>query len=195
MIVAFTGAGISKASGIPTFSERENLRDRLSRDYADKHPIEYYALIRELQYICMKAELNDAHIALAEYDILVITMNIDGLHQRASRLYGHGLHSLVLPIHGTIPDLVLYGDDSPLYVYAEEIVSRLVPDKDILLVVGASMHTLITRELIELANKNGVEVYKINSDSNVRVRAFLESHRDHIEDFDNFMNNSLVTFD
>ena len=30
-VVAFTGAGISKASGIPTFEEMGDLRDKLSR--------------------------------------------------------------------------------------------------------------------------------------------------------------------
>lgn len=32
-IVAFTGAGISKASGVPTFEEMGDLRYKLSRDF------------------------------------------------------------------------------------------------------------------------------------------------------------------
>jgi len=36
-LVAFTGAGISKASGIPTFEEMGDIRDKLSRDYFNNH--------------------------------------------------------------------------------------------------------------------------------------------------------------
>ena len=36
-VVAFTGAGISKASGIPTFEEMGDLWDKLSRDYFQSH--------------------------------------------------------------------------------------------------------------------------------------------------------------
>ena len=32
---------------------------------------------------CDAAVPNDAHIALAEYDVPVITMNVDGLHQKS----------------------------------------------------------------------------------------------------------------
>lgn len=39
---------------------------------------------------------NDAHIALAEYGIPIITMNVDGLHQKAGS-------KNVITLHGDLP--------------------------------------------------------------------------------------------
>lgn len=39
MIIALTGAGISQESGIPTFEENPELRDVLTRDFANENPI------------------------------------------------------------------------------------------------------------------------------------------------------------
>ena len=36
-IIAFTGAGISKQSNIPTFMERPDVREKLFRSYAQRH--------------------------------------------------------------------------------------------------------------------------------------------------------------
>ena len=41
-IIAFTGAGISKQSNIPTFMERPDVREKLFRSYAEKHHEERY---------------------------------------------------------------------------------------------------------------------------------------------------------
>ena len=45
-IIAFTGAGISKQSNIPTFMERPDIREKLFRDYANTHHEEYNEVIR-----------------------------------------------------------------------------------------------------------------------------------------------------
>ena len=39
-IIAFTGAGISKDSGIPTFEEQPGIREKLTRDFAYQNPEE-----------------------------------------------------------------------------------------------------------------------------------------------------------
>ena len=49
MILAFTGAGISAQSGVPTFQEQPGIRDRLSRSYARRHPEKYQATICHFQ--------------------------------------------------------------------------------------------------------------------------------------------------
>ena len=81
-IIAFTGAGISKQSNIPTFMERPDIREKLFRDYANTHHEEYNEVIRQLKANMNGAKPNDAHYALAQYHIPVITMNIDGFHHR-----------------------------------------------------------------------------------------------------------------
>lgn len=83
-ILAFTGAGISKQSNIPTFMERPDVREKLFRTFAEHHHEAYNEVIRELKANMNGAEPNDAHFALAEYKVPVITMNIDGLHKKAA---------------------------------------------------------------------------------------------------------------
>jgi NAD-dependent deacetylase len=38
-------AGVSKASGVPTFVEMGDLRDKLSREYFNAHPHEFYRIL------------------------------------------------------------------------------------------------------------------------------------------------------
>ena len=45
-IIALTGAGISKQSHIPTFMERPDVREKLFRSYAKRHPEEYNEVIQ-----------------------------------------------------------------------------------------------------------------------------------------------------
>ncbi len=95
-IIAFTGAGISKQSNIPTFMERPDVREKLFRSYAQRHHEEYNEVIRQLKANMNGAKPNDAHYALAEYHIPIITMNIDGLHRLAG--------SDALELHGGLPE-------------------------------------------------------------------------------------------
>ncbi len=104
-VVAFTGAGISTASGLADFRSLGGLWDR--------HPVvtygeflasetarmSYWAMRRELIPSLLAARPNPAHQALAALESsgrlqAVITQNIDGLHQRA----GSGK---VIELHGT----------------------------------------------------------------------------------------------
>ena len=48
-IIAFTGAGISKQSNIPTFMERPDVREKLFRSYANTHHEEYNEVIKQLK--------------------------------------------------------------------------------------------------------------------------------------------------
>ncbi|WP_457597619.1 SIR2 family NAD-dependent protein deacylase [Hydrogenimonas sp.] len=93
--VAFTGAGISVESGIPTFRGEEGLWSRfdprlLELGYFYDHPEASWRFIRQIFYDTLSHAKgpNDAHLLLAELErrgVLrgVITQNIDGLHQRA----------------------------------------------------------------------------------------------------------------
>ena len=106
--------------------ERPDVREKLFRNYANNHHEEYNEVIKQLKANMNGAEPNDAHIALAEYDIPIITMNIDGLHKQAG--------SDALELHGGLPEEdelsiawslfnkpVLYGDPAPNYQKAYEL--------------------------------------------------------------------------
>lgn len=178
-ILAFTGAGVSKQSNIPTFMEAPEVREKLFRSFAEAHHAEYNDVIRQLKTNMNGAEPNDAHIALAEYRIPIITMNIDGLHRRAG--------SDAVELHGGLPEddemeiawslhdkPVLYGDPAPNYQKAYEMVSALEPG-DVFLVVGCSFHTAIACDLREIAKFRGARVLEIQSDAAHNVRRTLET--------------------
>lgn len=177
-IVALTGAGISKQSNIPTFMDRPDVREKLFRSFAKTHHQEYNDVIRQLKDNMNGAKPNDAHYALAEYKIPIITMNIDGLHKLAG--------SEALELHGGLPDddemdrawslynkPVLYGDPAPYYQKAYEMVYDLEPD-DIFLVVGCSFYTGISVDLREIAKSRGARIIEIQEDAAHNVRKVLE---------------------
>jgi len=92
--VVFTGAGISTESGISDYRSKGGLWDRFKPIYFDEFMssetsrIEYWRRKCELYDQLDDAEPNDAHYAVAELNHkglldLVITQNIDGLHQQS----------------------------------------------------------------------------------------------------------------
>jgi len=104
-LVAFTGAGISAESGIPTYRGDDGVWHKYDPsiyaniDYFLEDSTYYWNFYKDVRYpALMKARPNDAHLALArleEKGLLkaVITQNIDGLHQAAGS-------RRVLELHG-----------------------------------------------------------------------------------------------
>lgn len=156
-IIAFSGAGISADSGIATFQAQPGIREKLTRSFANDHPDEFAEVMKKLADNIAKAKPNAAHYALAEYDIPVITMNIDGLHQKAGS-------KQVINVHGDMPNIVLYEDPAPRYREAIDLVSGL-SSEDILLIIGASNSTYFAYELRNIALSMGVEVREIQADA------------------------------
>ncbi len=104
--VAFTGAGISAESGIPTYRGEGGLWTKYdptlyaSINYFLQDPSYYWNFFREVRYpMLKKVKPNPAHLALAKMEQVgklrtVVTQNIDGLHQEAGS-------SSVIELHGT----------------------------------------------------------------------------------------------
>lgn len=194
-LVVFTGAGISKDSGIPTFVELGDLREKLSRDYFNRYTNDFYNILKEFSNKIKAAKPNAAHKAIAKYNVPVITMNIDSLHNKAGS-------QNVLEIHGDIthvicskcdkkynfeqvynsiycpecdeilqPNVVLYGDMIPGYMEAMDIIDST----DVLLVVGTSFYTSTAGFMIERARNSGFKVDIINENAKELVPEYLES--------------------
>lgn len=172
-IIFFTGAGISKASGIPTFSEMPGVRTILTCSYAIEHPDEYRETIRKMMDTCFAAEPNAAHRSIAELGCPVITMNVDRLHRRA------GTERLI-EVHGTFPTyeeleaenfatdyrkIVLYGDESPAYADAFRLTRSLIYRDSYFIVVGTSFYTGISLDLYRIAKKQRARIAVINEDA------------------------------
>jgi NAD-dependent deacetylase len=104
-IVAFTGAGISAESGIPTYRGDEGVWNRYDPDkyanidYFNHDPAYYWRFFQEVRApVLHRAKPNPGHQALARMERrgalrAVITQNIDGLHQMAGS-------ERVLELHG-----------------------------------------------------------------------------------------------
>ena len=167
-IIAFTGAGISAESNIPTFQEIPGIRDKLTRRYATDEPAGFAAVIAEMKEAIAQAEPNEAHLSLAKHQIPIITMNIDGLHQKAGS-------QEVIAVHGDIDNIVLYGDLAPKYAEAVELVYGLQKN-DILLVIGASLATSFAYDLRMVAKLQGATVVEIQERAATLVPEFLKKY-------------------
>lgn len=157
------------------------MRDLLSRDYANNYPKKFKKLMNDLDKKCIAANPNDAHYALAEYKIPIITMNIDSLHSRAGSEH-------VLEVHGSLcnRNVVLYGDNAPLYKHAYSWANRL-NNNDVLLIIGTSLYTRFSQEIVQIAENHNAETITINQDAEHKVRTTLEENRGKIGSFVDFV--------
>lgn len=186
--IALTGAGISVASGLPTFDISWNnipIRDILTKEFFTKHPRTFYALYRKMLE-WNNVQPNAAHRVLAKYNVSIITQNIDGLHQKAGSKH-------VLELHGSLrelicekcfqrypsdksleeevphcqcgnvlkPDVILFGDRIHDWDQAVREAERC----DLMLVIGTSLQVAPANLLPDIARRNHAKVVIINEDS------------------------------
>lgn len=105
ILVVSTGAGVSAESGITTFRDAGGLWENYpvmqvaSADGFRKDPELVHHFYNERRKQLVSVEPNDAHRALADlekdYDVYIITQNVDDLHERAGS-------SKVLHLHGEL---------------------------------------------------------------------------------------------
>jgi NAD-dependent deacetylase len=106
-LAVFTGAGVSKESGIPTFREPEtglwaryDPMELATPEAYERDPAFVWSWYEHRFGVASSAEPNPGHRAIAELEtvlpaVVVITQNIDGLHQRAGSTH-------VIELHGTM---------------------------------------------------------------------------------------------
>ena len=193
-IVVFTGAGVSADSGIATFRDSDGLwaqyrvedvctPEALKNNRAQV--IEFYNMRRRES---LSKQPNAGHLAIAKMEewaeVIVITQNVDNLHERAgskSVLHLHGelmkLRSerdsnLIYDIEdgwgqsldaraedGALlrPHIVFFGESVPMF----DPACRIVQDADVLIVVGTSLAVYPAAMLVRYA-KSGVPIYVVD---------------------------------
>lgn len=133
-IVFFTGAGMSKDSGLDTFRDADGIWNKFNvNDYATaealaKSPEKVLQFYNERKEQIQRAMPNKGHEGIAElermnYRVSVITQNIDDLHERAGS-------SSVMHIHGSImrkrpsnnQDVSTY--DEGIFEYSPRVISE-----------------------------------------------------------------------
>ena len=119
-IVLFTGAGMSAESGVPTYRGRGGVwseyrwEECACQEAFDRDPqkvLEFHELRRQAVLECQP---HDGHFAIGQLEkrhpkVVVVTQNIDGMHQRAGsenvvELHG-SLWRLRCPMHGITEDI------------------------------------------------------------------------------------------
>ena len=216
-LVVLTGAGISAESGISTFRSNNGLWDNHKVEdvasiqgwYRNPQLVLDFYNERRLQLGTVKP--NSAHYALAElekeWDVTVITQNVDNLHERAGSTRVFHLHGELTKVRPenccndrdgfseetvfdigtdsiTIGDLAPNGAQlRPHIVWFGEAVPKIdqaidaVEAADILLIVGTSLQVYPAAGLYRFA-KTGTPIYIIDP-KDVTVR---DGRLTHIKD-------------
>ena len=207
-LVVLTGAGMSAESGISTFRDSGGLWD--------KYPVEEVAtpeafhrnpeLVLEFYNIrrreLIKVRPNEGHIALAkmekDFDVHIITQNIDNLHEQAGSSHVLHLHGELMKVRSTADESLIYeltaekpeiniGDKCergyqlrPHIVWFGEAVpmiseaAKIAEQADIFVIIGTSMNVYPAAGLLDYVKKN-VPVYLIDP-KDVRTTRFDVHH-------------------
>lgn len=118
-VVVFTGAGISAESGIPTFRDKlaglwvkYNTDIVASKEGWKTNKEDVLAFHNELRKQIYDCHPNDAHIALRDLEkeakVIIVTQNIDDLHERAGSRNILHLHGELLKCHSTLDPKLVY---------------------------------------------------------------------------------------
>lgn len=192
-VVVFTGAGVSADSGLSTFRDA----DGLWADYRIEDVCTPEALARNRRLVIefynkrrremLAARPNAAHLAIAgleaDFDVEVITQNVDNLHERAGSTRILHLHgeltklrstadpSLIVPFDGVEqglddlapdgsllrPHIVFFGEPVPEF----ERAAALAAEADVFMVVGTSLAVYPAASLVRCVRPD-VPVYVVD---------------------------------
>ena len=191
-LVVLSGAGISAESGIKTFRDADGLWE--GHDIMEvaspigfaKNPELVLDFYNKRRVQLLEVQPNQAHSILAElqneFDIHIITQNVDDLHERAGSNNVIHLHGELLKARSVYneqiildwktdlflgdvdqfgnqlrPHIVWFGEEVPEMDKALEIVEQA----DILIVIGTSLQVYPAAGLINYVNQN-IPVYYID---------------------------------
>lgn len=181
-LVVLTGAGISAESGIKTFRDSYGLWEEYDiMEVAHingwkKHPelvLQFYNMRRKQ---IKAAQPNAAHIGLVElekeWDVHIITQNIDDLHERAGSKQVMHLHGEIVKMRSEKneelivlatdeielgqtasdgaqfrPHIVWFGEQVPMIPFAIQLVEKA----DVLVIIGTSLQVYPAASLFEYA--------------------------------------------
>ena len=197
-IVFVTGAGISQESGIPTFRGKDGLwrnYDAMKLATIDAFyddPKLVWEWYNERRHNIFSAEPNQGHKAIAELEkfaeVVVLTQNIDGLHQKAGSTKVLELHGSIVKIKCTVcdfndeimtdfsenpplckcgnilrPDVVWFGESLPQDVWQNAIIHA--NQCDLMIIAGTSLVVSPANTLPIYAKQNNAMLIEINPEN------------------------------
>ena len=192
-IIILTGAGISAESGLKTFRDADglwegyNIEDVATPEAWKRDPALVQQFYNERRKAVLAAQPNAAHLALnkleEKFEILIITQNIDDLHERAGSKAVMHLHgeitfsrssknsALLYKIEGDSiemgalcelgsqlrPHVVWFGEAVPMITKAMHEMSKA----EIVILIGSSLAVYPAAGLLELV-KSTVPIYVVD---------------------------------
>ena len=199
-IVFVTGAGISQESGIPTFRGKDGhwrKHDPMKLATIDafyEDPKLVWEWYEDRRKNILAAQPNPGHKAIAELEkyvkVVVLTQNIDGLHQRAGSTNVLELHGSIIRIKCTVcdfkdevtstferlppickcgemlrPDVVWFGEGLPQDVWGEAI--NHANSCDVMIIAGTSLVVSPANSLPRYARQNNSILIEVNPEPTV----------------------------
>ena len=197
-IVFVTGAGISQESGIPTFRGKDGhwrKHDPMKLATIDAFyddPKLVWEWYEDRRNNILSAQPNPGHKAISDLEklarIVVLTQNIDGLHQRAGSSHVLELHGSIIRIKCTVcdfhdnvtegfeklpplckcgnilrPDVVWFGEGLPQDVWQEAITEA--SSCDVMVIAGTSLVVSPANTLPLYAKQNNAFLLEINPEN------------------------------
>jgi len=194
-IVFVTGAGISQESGIPTFRGKDglwrnyNAMELATIDAFYKNPKLVWEWYNERRRNIFAAQPNLGHKAITELEkyaeVVILTQNIDGLHQKAGSTKVLELHGSVVKIKCSVcdfkdeiitefseipplckcgnilrPDVVWFGESLPQDVWQKAIIFS--SQCDLMIIAGTSLVVSPANTLPIYAKQNNAILIEIN---------------------------------
>jgi len=199
-IVFVTGAGISQESGIPTFRGKDGYWRRYdpmklaSIDAFYDDPKLVWEWYEDRRKNILSVKPNEGHFAISQMeefkDVVVLTQNIDGLHQRSGSTNVLELHGSIIRIKCTVcdfidnitenfeslppkckcgsmlrPDVVWFGEPLPQNIWQSAIKEASICD--VMIIVGTSLVVSPANTLPVYAKQNGAILIEINPERTV----------------------------
>lgn len=193
-LVISTGAGMSAESGISTFRDAGGLWENYpvmqvaSADGFRANPALVHDFYNKRRHDLIKAQPNAGHLGLVglekDYDVYVITQNVDDLHERAGSKNVLHLHGELMKVRAiddeskvyrlspdaldTTPDTVIDGHHvRPHIVFFQEAVpmfepaTELAASADVFVIIGTSLVVYPAAALLHYV-RAGVPVFYID---------------------------------
>ena len=202
-LVVLTGAGISAESGISTFRdsgglwEGHDVNQVATPEGLAADPALVLDFYNQRRRQLSQVEPNEAHRLLAHlekrYEVVIITQNVDDLHERAGshniiHLHGELLKSrgvdnpnVTYPCTGDIhvgdksptgaqlrPHIVWFGEEVPML---EKAIAQ-VYSADILMIIGTSLQVYPAASLIDYV-KEGTPIFYIDPNPSLHSKGDL----------------------
>lgn len=206
-IVVLTGAGISAESGVPTFRASDGLwcghkvEEVATPEGFLVDPAKVHAFYNERRRQLADVHPNPAHLALAELaarwegELLLVTQNVDDLHERAYEAVAREGNSRLIHMHGELkkaqclttgevcdwdgdtdihcgyrPHIVWFGE-MPLEM---EVIYRALRDCDLFISIGTSGNVYPAAGFVAEARHHGAHTVELNLEPSLGATMFHE---------------------